>query len=290
MGTGKSRSGLEESPEEIAREISLPPNPRGAAENDKGVVVPNVDGGVGVMERDTELESSVQSVRRAVQILGAFTRETPELGVTELSRRVQLHKSTVSRLLTALKQERLVVQVQGTGRYRLGMRVVELAGIVLDGLDVVELACKPMETLAEELGETVSLAVLQDGMCVDLYTVESSSPLRVVRTSGQVAPVDASAAGQILAPASRREVAPSGPDRKPSAEPQQVSYAVVRDGWAAGVVEIAAPIRDHVGRAVASLTVSAPAARMDDARANGVVPMLQRATNAISHQLGYRDV
>ena len=80
--------------------------------------------------------SSVQSIERAISILKAFSTEKGELGVTELSRQLNLHKSTVSRLLASLQREGLVEEDLVTRKYRLGMALVTLGGLVLQRLDV----------------------------------------------------------------------------------------------------------------------------------------------------------
>ena len=82
--------------------------------------------------------SSVQSIERAIAILKAFSSEKKELGVTELSRQLGLHKSTVSRLLASLQREGLVEETLVTRKYRLGMALVTLGGLVLQRLDLAQ--------------------------------------------------------------------------------------------------------------------------------------------------------
>jgi IclR family acetate operon transcriptional repressor len=84
--------------------------------------------------------SSVQSIERAIAILKAFSTEKEELGVTELSRQLDLHKSTVSRLIASLQREGLVEENLVTRKYRLGMALVTLGGLVLQRLDVAQTA------------------------------------------------------------------------------------------------------------------------------------------------------
>ena len=73
--------------------------------------------------------SGVQSIERAIAILKAFSPKREELGVTELSRQLNLHKSTVSRLLASLQREGLVEENPVTRKYRLGMALVTLGGV-----------------------------------------------------------------------------------------------------------------------------------------------------------------
>ena len=82
----------------------------------------------------------VKSVRRAVAILRCFSLDEPELGVTELSRRLDVHKSTASRLLSTLEAEGLVDRNPETGRYRLGIGLIGLAGLVMLYADLRQVA------------------------------------------------------------------------------------------------------------------------------------------------------
>ncbi|HID64445.1 MAG TPA: ArsR family transcriptional regulator, partial [Anaerolineae bacterium] len=83
---------------------------------------------------------TLQSVDRAIAVLKAFSEEEPELGVTGLSQRLGLPKSTVYRLLASLQQEGIVDQNPETEKYRLGIELVHLAGLVLKQIDVRQVA------------------------------------------------------------------------------------------------------------------------------------------------------
>ena len=72
----------------------------------------------------------IHSIKRAIQILNSFTLQKKELGVTELSKKLNLHKSTIHRILVTLEDEGLVVGNQISQKYRLGMKLFELGHIV----------------------------------------------------------------------------------------------------------------------------------------------------------------
>lgn len=248
-----------------------------------------------VVAANAHTESAVQSVQRAARILGCFTRERPELGVTDLSRELGLHKSTVSRLLTALRDANLVAQVAGTGKYRLSVRVLEMAGVVLSSLDLSAVADPQMHLLAESTGETVSLVVLEDDVCVDLHAVPSRHPVHAVRREGQSLPPQVSAGGRVLL-AFRAHGHPGvagdgvGPvlPQKVLDEIRITGSALVRGEVASDLVELAAPVWDHRGRVVAALVISAPAHRMTEGQIEGAQRALQHAAGAISAGLGHR--
>lgn len=75
-----------------------------------------------------ETRNASSMLRNGIRILHAFSVDEPALGVTEISRRVDLHKSTVSRLLHQLEQMDLVLRDQESGRFRLGLGLIGIAG------------------------------------------------------------------------------------------------------------------------------------------------------------------
>lgn len=100
-----------------------------------------------------------QSVDRAISILRQFSVDEPQLGVSELSRRVGLTKSTVHRLLASLLQGGLVKQDPTTREYRLGLGLVELGQMVVHTDPLLRLVHPYQHYLADRVGEAVHLGV-----------------------------------------------------------------------------------------------------------------------------------
>lgn len=149
------------------------------------------------MRNSTERDSPVQSVDRAVTILDLLA-DAGELGVTELARRLDVHKSTASRLVAALERWDLVEQIDGRGKYRLGVGLLRLAGTAVAGLDVVEQARPVCRRLAAETGLTVNLAVLSDQQALYLDQVAGTSALQSYNWVGQRIPLHATSNGKVL--------------------------------------------------------------------------------------------
>src|SRR5947199_230412 len=115
-----------------------------------------------------EAVQSVQSVDRAVRILEILARDG-EAGVTEVAGELGVHKSTASRLLAALDRRELVTQDAARGKFRLGVGIVRLAGATSARLDVVQESRPVCRELAQQVGETVNLAILsgRDALYLD---------------------------------------------------------------------------------------------------------------------------
>lgn len=115
----------------------------------------------------------VQSIERAAKILKAFSVEEPELGVTELGRRMGLHKSTVHGLVTSLEQVGLVARNPRTRRYRLGLGLVELGYTVCNSHALLRIAHPYLRYLSDTIGELAYLGVRAGDDRLNVLQVES---------------------------------------------------------------------------------------------------------------------
>jgi len=127
--------------------------------------------------------NAVRSVDRAASLLIALGETQGEAGVTELARRLGLHKSTASRLLATLQKRGLVEQDDDSGKYRLGLAVVRLGGHAEKSLDLRSIALPELESLARSVHETTTLEVLE-GDSVLTIAYSDASPLEPARARG----------------------------------------------------------------------------------------------------------
>ena len=144
-----------------------------------------------------EVSGGVQSVDRALTILEILAR-SGECGVTEIAAALAVHKSTAFRLVTTLEQHGLVEQVEGRGKYRLGVGLLRLAGATSARLDVVQEARPLCKQLAAATGETVNLATLSGNSALYLDQVAGSSALQSHNWVGQHIPLHATSNGKVL--------------------------------------------------------------------------------------------
>src|SRR5919112_856519 len=140
---------------------------------------------------------SVQSVDRAVTVMEFLARRGWS-GVTEVSRELEIHKSTAYRLLTTLRDRGLVEQDAATEKYRLGFGLVLLARAVSADLDILRCAKPLCERLSERTGETVTVAVLEGDDAVVIHQSLSRASALSVDWTGRHTPLHATAAGKIF--------------------------------------------------------------------------------------------
>jgi IclR family KDG regulon transcriptional repressor len=251
----------------------------------------------------------IQSVSRALDILEAFTATEGELGVTELSRRLKLHKNNVFRLLATLETRGYVEQDKESGNYRLGMKTFEVASIFTHHLGLARQARLVLEELARSTGEAAYLGVL-DGpsvVCVDL--VDTTQPVRVVSHLGRRLAAHATALGKaqlaFRSPEEREELwkraALAGPTGRTIVDPSRLADELVRTAereWALedeelepGVRGLAAPVRDYARRVVGAIGVRGPAFRLPLERLETeVAPRVRAAARDVSKRLGFAAI
>ena len=216
------------------------------------------------------------AVDRALTVLCAFSRETPALGVTELSERLNLTKSTVHRLLQSLLAHGLVAQDPNRREYTLGYRVLALARAV-PGEATLREVCRPhLEWLRAVTEETVGLYVVAGDVRICLDEIESPQLLRMSAGVGRCFPLDRGSASKALladGPASgalwRRAISVLPADQ--SARLEHDIRELRERGFARSVGEtvpgsasVAAPIRGSDGAVLAALSVAGPASRFTD--------------------------
>jgi IclR family acetate operon transcriptional repressor len=243
----------------------------------------------------------VAAVERAVSVLDALAEAGGELGTNELARRTGLHPSSVSRLLSTLAAAGLVEHVEETGRYRLGLRLLQLGNAVLARLDLRQVARPHLHALAEETGETATLSAPGDPDAITVDFVQSPSSVQSVARLGRPSVAHATATGKVALAFGGIEL-PSGRlhafTERTIVDRASLTAAVERvraQGWARAEGEreedlnaLAAPVRGSDGTLVAVLGLQGPASRFDGvAMERALAAVLARAA-AVSNALGWR--
>lgn len=251
---------------------------------------------------------SIQTVSNALRVLEVFSDED-EIGVSDLSRRLSLHKNNVFRLLATLEENGYIEQSAKSERYRLGTGCLELGRAYSRSNPLLRTARPFLESLCEKLGETVHIGTLRGFEVVHL---DSEQPEQLVMTAsrvGQRLPAHNTALGKVMlgaldAPAREEYVrdvlAAAGAERRtehsisdPHKFLEHVSsvalqgYAVDMEECEIGLRCAAAPIHDGAGRVVAALSTSAPSYRSSqDHLLDEVVPTVVETAEALSRSLG----
>ena len=245
----------------------------------------------------------VQSVDRAVAILEILARDG-EAGVTEVARELDVHKSTASRLLAALDRRELVTQDVARGRFRLGVGIVRLAGAASARLDVIQESRPVCRELAQQVGETVNLAILSGRDALYLDQAAGPAALSPHNWAGRRIPLHATSDGKVLladrpeaelaacltpplARFTERTVTAVAEFPALLAEVRRRGFATAVDELEAGLTAIAAPVRDAEGTVIASVSASGPSFRIPAARVEVLAAAVRRAADEASRRLGW---
>lgn len=247
----------------------------------------------------------IGAVERALDILNLFDSRTPELGITEIAEAAGLHKSTAAGLIRTLAAKGYLTQNPANRKYRLGLKIVERAAIVLGSMDLRRIALPYLQELRDTFDESVNLAILDGGYMVYVERVLGTRALGMRSEVGKREPAHSTALGKAIfscwQPAEvtahieryglRRLTARTVTD--PAVFLRQVEEAR-RRGYALDDEEneeggrcVAAPIFDHTGKPIAAISVSAPTARLPLAEVPRIGARVCEAARAISASLGY---
>jgi DNA-binding IclR family transcriptional regulator len=143
-------------------------------------------------ERDAP--GGIQVINRAARILRALRDQPDGLSLGQIAERVGLPRSTVQRIVQALVAERMLMAASPTGRVRLGIEILALAGD--SKIDIVEIAHQHLKALSGATGETVDLAVLRKDHVVFVDQVAGTHRLRAVSAVGETFPLHSTANGK----------------------------------------------------------------------------------------------
>lgn len=249
----------------------------------------------------------LSSVAMAVRLLKCFSEGEAEIGVTTLSRRLGVAKSTVYRLASTLVSEGLLEQNPETERYRLGMALFGLGALVRQRMNVATDARPFLFHLREATGETVHLAILEGAEIVFVLNLESNQAIRMRADLGARKPAFCTAEGRAMLAFQSKEIVdevlaqgfvPRTPKtitneraiRKAIEEARMQGFAVEDEQSELGMRSVAAPIRNANGRVIAAIGLAGPLQRISDEALASFAPLVADAARTISARLGYNSL
>lgn len=248
----------------------------------------------------------VQSVDRTLSILELMSYFEDGLGITEISERIGLHKSTVHRLLKTLIYKGYVIQDERTNKYRLTIKLFELGNRVIADMDILKASKIYTEDLMKTFNEVVHLVVRDDNDIVYIDKVEAKNTIQMVSHIGRRSPLYCTSVGKaILAYLDEEEVNEiwNNSDIKKYTENTITDYDVFRNeldkirlqGYAVdneeneqGVRCVGVPVFNFHGEVEGAISVSGPTIRVTEEKVEEIANEVKKCANLISKELGYR--
>lgn len=253
-----------------------------------------------------EKEVPVKSVGRALEIIHIVSTYKDGIGVTELAKKMKINKSSVYRILLTLAEFGYIEQDQETERYKLGYKFLEISAKLLDSIDIRKEALPYLLQLERLTNEVIHLAVWDQGEVVYIEKLEGNETLRMHSRVGKRAPMHCTSVGKAILAHLPREVVLEVMERK--GLPVHTKNTIVdkekfleeldkikERGFALdleeneeGITCISVPIFDHLGKVLASISISGPTMRMTKERLENLRPVMLDIGKKLSKRLGYR--
>ena len=260
----------------------------------------------GKVENEEKAKNPIQVAERIFQAVEELSLCEPA-GLVELSNRLELHKSTVHRILSSLQMMGYVRQEEDTGKYRLSLKWMEISNRITEKLDIVSIARPYLRKLSEISGETVHLVEVEGNEAIYIDKVESgSNSIRMVSRVGSRIPLYCSGVGKaMLSERSDEEIEEiwNSSDIRAMTpktilsldefletirEIRKFGYALDNEENEMGVRCIAASILDHEGKARNAFSISAPVGRMTDEKLKMLAEYVLESKRNISGEFGFR--
>ncbi|WP_326656463.1 IclR family transcriptional regulator [Streptomyces sp. NBC_00385] len=248
----------------------------------------------------------VPAVTRALDVLELFLHGDGTLSAPEVTRKLQLPRTTVHELLTTLAARSYLVTIPDQpGRYRLGVRTYQLGSRYAEQLDLAAEGQQVARQVAETCGETVHVAILEGTDVIYIAKVDSTHAVRMVSAAGRKLPAHCTSVGKMLLAALPEreldarleglELTGMTPDSITDEGTLRAALASVRERGIAvehresnpDVSCVAAPVRDRSGRVVAALSVSVPMIRWSEEREAELAALAAEGAEALSGRLGH---
>ena len=250
----------------------------------------------------------VQSIDRAISLLDALAEADGPMALGNLGRAAEVPGSTARRLLLTLMSHRFVSQNEETGLYSPGPRLFELAYRVMGRMDLRTQAAPTLDRLNQETALTVHLAILDDGEVVYIDKREANEPVRMYSAVGKRAPVHCTALGKALIAFLEEEQVRKIVKAKGLPRFTKNTITTWRGltenlkqvrgrGFSQDKAEqqdriycIGAPIRDHSGKVVASISLTGTVYSHEIGQLERIAPVLIRAATEYLDQARLRRV
>jgi IclR family KDG regulon transcriptional repressor len=249
-------------------------------------------------------QESLSSVYNAIRILREFTNEEPELGITELSRRLGLAKSTVFRLIRTLNDDNLVEQNEKTQKYHLGITAFELGFAAYHGNELRMIAYPLLNKLLKVLREPVHLGVYDRGEILFLCKRIPESHNGTISRLGKRAPSYCIASGKVLLASQKQEeiervltnglkayttktITEPGKLREQLQEIRRMGYAVAFSEYNEGYSSVAVPVYNDVGGVSAAISVALSTSFLYPNQVQNYVNEMKMYSRLITERLDY---
>lgn len=234
-----------------------------------------------------------------------FSQDDPELGVTELSSRTGLSKSTVHRIIQTLCKEHVLQKNKNTRKYHLWLTAFEIGSVVYHELEVCRVGLPILKRLKERTAGIIQLVVYDRGDIIFLLKLPEENEEQIFNNMGVRAPCHCTASGRVLLafqdefeinrvlkgklkPYTDKTITASDLVRKELTKVKEMDYAVSREEFKKGITSVAVPVYDDMRHVIAAINVTRPSRLFPTDEIQKVVRELKYCSRLITEQSGIR--
>lgn len=246
-------------------------------------------------------QEPISSMRNALRLLNMFSMDEPELTLKELAEKLEVGISTAHRLTATLIEEGFIIRDPASRKFRLAASILAMGHTILSSNELCRVATPVLEQLARESGETAHLAIIKGDRVIYLQKVDSSHPVHLLSHIGRQNPVHCTSSGQVILafqpddeikrmidmglPRYTSNTVTSPEQYKQKLETiRNQGYAISIEELHAGVSSIAAPVKNRLGKVIASVSIAGPTSRIHSAKEKRLIQLVIEAANEVSKQ------
>ncbi|QOY34617.1 IclR family transcriptional regulator [Anaerobacillus isosaccharinicus] len=236
----------------------------------------------------------INSITNAVKVINCFSIEQPEVGVSDLSIKLEMNKSTVHHIVKALHNEGVLVRTPSR-KYRLGSRLLGWGNLVTEQYKSFFNATPYIDNLVKLTNEVVHLAVRENNEVSYLAKIEPKTPVRIKTTIGDRNPLYCTALGKvllasnidkdlgmindlILIPLTSQTITNHERLIDELRKINEQGYAIDDEEFEIGLFCIAVPIKDFMGNVVCAISISGPEYRIKENKDHLIKKLLLTAS------------
>jgi IclR family KDG regulon transcriptional repressor len=250
-----------------------------------------------------ENDSQLTSVHKAIRVLRLFSQDEPELGISEISRKLGIAKSTISRLVQILCEEDILERNGETRKYRLSLAAFEIGSVVYHEMEVAQIALPLLKSMVDKVNGVIQLSTYDNGGIVYLLKIPEQKDSKIINTMGRRVPSHCTASGKLLlAHQDEEEIARyitqplKAYTNKTICSSEELwnelilirkrGYSISHGEYREMISSVAMPIFNDDDDVIASLSVTKPTHLMQSLQIKQIVEQMRVFSRLISEQMG----
>jgi len=245
-----------------------------------------------------------QTVERALDILEVFKNVNQPQGISEISKKIGLNKSTTYRIIQALKLRGYIKQDEQTNKYSLGSKILKIANSLLNQIEIRGVSRNYLEKLSKKTLQTVQLAILDKNQVLYVDQVEGGDPFQLALSIGNRGPLHSTSAGKCflaflhddeankilsnykLIPSTKKTITSIDELRKDLNRIREVGFSLCNGEFDENQLSIAAPITRIGKGVVGTVVLTAPFGRIKPREIPYYARLVTETGRKISREMG----